>query len=219
LAQGIVVDVGGLREFAMPSANNVHREFDYSFLSQKSHRRTWRAFAFIVFGSIAAASGIVLQMPGQELDTDGGSGGSVIAAAPLNPSATPVTIVSPAAPVASAPDSRHDTASPPTSAQAAPVDAITAVATEPAATAATEPAVTAATEPAVTAATEPAVTESPPQSVAAAKKPQKTSAAKKPKKTARQNHPDWYDAYAWRQQNADYWRGRGSYHHQARPFW
>jgi hypothetical protein len=195
-----------LREFAMPSANNVHREFDYSFLSQKSHRRTWRAFAFIVFGSIAAASAIVLQMPGQELDTDGGSGGSVIAAAPLNPSATPVTIVSPAAPAASAPDSRQDSASPPTSAQAAPVDAIPAAATEPAATAATEPAVTAATE-------------SPPQSVAAAKKPQKTTAAKKPKKTARQNHPDWYDAYAWRQQNADYWRGRGSYHHQGRPFW
>jgi hypothetical protein len=195
LVQGIVVDVGGLQEFAMPSANNVHREFDYSFLSRKSHRRAWRAFAFIVFGSIAAASGIVMQMPGQELDTDGGS---VIAAAPLNPSATPATIVSPAAPAASAPDSRQDSASPPTSAQAAPVDAMTAVATEPAATAATEP---------------------PPQSVAAAKKPEKTTAAKRSKKTARQNHPEWYDAYAWRQQNADYWRGRSSYHHHGRPVW
>ena len=79
----------------MPSANNVHREFDYSWLSRNVHRKTWRVLAFIVFGSIAGASGLVVEMLGQEPEP---TGGSLIAAGPVILSAAPSTIVSPAAP-------------------------------------------------------------------------------------------------------------------------
>src|SRR4029453_10278338 len=66
--------------------------------------------------------GVVVQMAGHEPHTDGRS---VIAAIPLNPGATLSAIVSPASPAVSPPDNRRDSASPPNTAQAAPVDAIT----------------------------------------------------------------------------------------------
>jgi hypothetical protein len=210
----------------MPSAYNVRREFDYSSLSPNPYRKARRVLAFIVFGSIAGASGIALQMPGQEP-----SGGSVIAAVSPNPSATSSMIVPPASPAARAPDSRQGSASPSNSAPATPIDAITKAATEPAPTVAATtqptPTVAATTEPAPTVeiATEPALlaaTESPARPVAAPRKPQKTATSvRKAQKTARQNrwNRDWYGAYAWRQPSTDYWRGRGYYHHYARPFW
>jgi hypothetical protein len=161
-------------------------------------RKVGLALAFIVFGSIAGASGIFVQMA----DEPNTNGGSMIAAIPLNSSATLSTsIVSPASPAASAPDSRRDFALPSNSAQAAPVDAMTTAATEPAATA-----TTAATEPAATATT--AVTEPPVTATTAV-----TAASKKPQKTARSQNRrdrDLYDAYALRQQRADYGRGRVS---------
>ena len=169
----------------MPSAYKMHSEFGYFCLSPNLRRKVGLALAFIVFGSIAGASGIFVQMAA-EPNTNGGS---MIAAIPINSSATVSTsIVSPASPAASAPDSRRDPAVLSNSVQAAPVDAMTTAVTGPAAT---------------TAVTEPAVTEAAQQSVAASKKPQKT---------ARQNRRDrdLYDAYALRQQRADYGRGRVS---------
>lgn len=192
----------------MPSAYKMHSEFGYFCLSPNLRRKVGLALAFIVFGSIAGASGIFVQMA----DEPNTNGGSMIAAIPLNSSATLSTsIVSPASPAASAPDSRRDFALPSNSAP--PVDAMTTAATELAATAttaATEPAATATTavtEPPVTvttAVTGPAVTEAAQQSVAASKKPQKTA------RSQNRRDRDLYDAYALRQQRADYGRGRVS---------
>jgi hypothetical protein len=75
----------------MRSAYNVHPEFGWPNL----RRKAGLALAFIVFGSIAGASGIVVQIAGDER-TAGGR--AVIAAIHLNPSATLSTVVSPASP-------------------------------------------------------------------------------------------------------------------------
>jgi hypothetical protein len=150
----------------MRSAHNVHPEFDFFCQSPNLRRKAGFAVAFIVFGSIGGASGVVVQMAGHEPHIDGKS----VIAAPLNPGATLSTIVSPASPAMSAPDSRQDSASPSNSAQAAPVDAITTAVTAPATT---------------------TVTELPQQPVAAPKKSQTAPS---------QNRRDrgWYDASAWR---------------------
>lgn len=146
----------------MPSAYKMHSEFGYFCLSPNLRRKVGLALAFIVFGSIAGASGIFVQMA----DEPNTNGGSMIAAIPLNSSATLSTsIVSPASPAASVPDSRRA---------------------------------------ATTAVTEPAVAEAAQQSVAASKKPQKTA------RSQNRRDRDLYDAYALRQQRADYGRGRVS---------
>jgi hypothetical protein len=113
----------------MRSAQNVHPEFG---LWSNLRRKAGCAVAFIVCGSIAGASGLVMQMAGPR------DGRSVVATIPLNPSATLSTIVSPTSPAMSAPDSRQDSASPSNSAQAASVDAITTAVTAPATTTVTE---------------------------------------------------------------------------------
>ncbi len=110
----------------MRSAFNVHPE--------NLRRKAGLALAFIVFGSIAGASGVVVQMAGHEPNADGRS---VIAAIPLNPRATLSTIVSSAFPAVSASDIRQS-ASPSNSAQAGTAEAITAVVTAPDTTSATE---------------------------------------------------------------------------------
>jgi hypothetical protein len=171
---------GGLQELAMRSAYNVHPE--------NLHRKAGLALAFIVFGSIAGASGVVVQMAGHEPNADGRS---VIAAIPLNPSATLSTIVSPALSPVSASDIRQST-SPSNSAQAALVDATTTAVTAPATTSATEP---------------------PQQPVAASKKPQKTA------RSRNRRDRGWYDTSAWRQQYADYGRGRGYGHERPISSW
>ena len=113
----------------MRSAQNVHPEFG---VWSNLRRKAGCAVAFIVCGSIAGASGLVMQMAGPR------DGRSVVATIPLNPSATLSTIVSPTSPAMSAPDSRQDSASPSNSAQAASVDAITTAVTAPATTTVTE---------------------------------------------------------------------------------
>jgi hypothetical protein len=164
----------------MPSAYTVHSEFGDFCLSPNLRRKVGLALAFIVFGSIAGASGIVVQMASHELTTNGRS---MIAAIPLNSSAKISTsIVSPASPAVSAPD-------PSNSVQAAPVDAMT------------------------TAAIEPAATEAPQQSVAGSEMPQKTT------RSQNRRDRDLYDAYAWRQQRADYGRGRVSGHDYSGAGW
>jgi hypothetical protein len=216
----------------MPSAYNLHREFDYSALSSKSHHKAGRVFVFIVFGSIAAASGLALQMQSEEIDTERAS---VIAAASPSPGPTRLGIASPAHPAASVPNSGQESASPPNSAQGLPVDATIPSPTKPAPTTivAPPPAQSAAEamEPAgppveamvlaTTALATPAATETPQQPVAGTNKPKKSSVAKKPKKTPRQNRweQNWYHAYAWGQPNRFSWGGRGFYHNHARPFW
>jgi len=74
--------MGVLQEFAMHPAYNLYPD-----------RKVGLALTFIVCGSIAGASGVVVQMAGHEPNIDSKS---VIAAAPLSPSATLSTIVSPA---------------------------------------------------------------------------------------------------------------------------
>src|SRR6516165_166053 len=121
------------------------------------------------------------------------------AAVPLNPGTTLSTIVSPASPAMSAPNSRQGTASPSNSPQTAPLNAI---------------------PPAVTASTREATTELPPQPVAASNSPQtaplnasavtastattgpsqQAVAASKSQKAVRspnQRNHGWYDAAAW----------------------
>jgi hypothetical protein len=101
----------------MSSAHNAHPE---SGLWSNLHRKDGRVVAFIVCGLIASASGLVLQMAGHDANIDGRS---IIAAVRLNSGTLLSTIVSPASPAASAPDSRQGTASPANSPQTAPLNA------------------------------------------------------------------------------------------------
>ena len=102
----------------MRSSQNVHPEFGlWSNLGQEAGCTV----AFIICGSIAAASGLVLQMAGHDANVDGRS---VMAAVPLSTGTTLSTIVSPASPAMSAPNSRQGTASPSNSPQTAPLNAL-----------------------------------------------------------------------------------------------
>jgi hypothetical protein len=107
-------------------------EFGCSCLSSTLRRKAGLALAFIVFGSIAGASGVVVQMAGHEPNV----GGRSVIAISLNPNAALSTAISP--PAVSAPDNRQDSAPPSNSAQAAPVDATPTAVTAPNTTAATE---------------------------------------------------------------------------------
>src|SRR5262249_55213992 len=151
------------------------------------------ASAALVCGSIASASGVVVQMAGHE-----GDGKSLIASVPLSLGTTLSTIVSPIAsppsPALSAPDNRQGSAPPANSPQTAPLRAVTPAANSPrtapvnAATPAANPPRTApvnaatpaanpphsapldAVTPAVTASTEAATPDQAQQPVPAAKK-------------------------------------------------
>jgi hypothetical protein len=151
----------------MRSAHNVHPEFG---LSSHLRRKAGAAVAFIVCGSIAGASGVVVQMAGHETNVDGRS---VIAQGeiPLNPAATLSTIVSPASPAMSAADSRQDSGSPSNSPQAEPLHAIPTAVT----TSIREPTTVPSEQP-----------------VAASKKSQRAV------RSVNQRHQGWYDASAWR---------------------
>ena len=126
----------------MSSAYRLHPESRYSS-PPKLHHKLGLALAFIAFGSIAGAGGIVLHMAGNELAS---SGSPVMAAAALKPAAAHAT--SPAAPpppTVSAPK-----APPSNPMQTAPVAAMIAAAPaapEPVAAAEAEPVMSAATEP------------------------------------------------------------------------
>src|SRR5262245_22060656 len=100
----------------MRSAQNVHPELG---LWSNLRRKAGGAVAFIVCGSIAGASGLVMQMADHEPNLDGRS---VVATMPLNSRATHSTIVSPASPAVSAPDSRQ-VSSPSNAPQPAPLNA------------------------------------------------------------------------------------------------
>src|SRR5947199_6608451 len=126
----------------MRSAQDVHPEFG---LWSNLRLKAGCAVAFIVCGSIAGASGLVLQIAGHESNVDGRS---VIAVVPRT---TGSTIVSPASLAVRAPDSRQDSASLSNSSQTARLNAI---------------------PPAVTASTKEATTELSQQPVAASNSPQ-----------------------------------------------
>src|SRR5215470_8400370 len=148
----------------MRSAQNVHLE---SSLGSNLRRKTGGAVAFIVCGSIAGASGVVMQMAGHESNVDVRS---VVAAMSLNSSATLSTIVSPPSPAVSAPDSRQVSTSPSNSPQPAPLNA---------------------TAPVATASTREATTELPQQPEAASKKSQKAV------RSPNQRNQGWNDASGW----------------------
>ena len=182
----------------MRSAQNAHPEFG---LWSNLHRKAELGVTFIICGSIAAASGLVLQMAGHDANVDGRS---VMAAVPLNPGTTLSTIVSPASPAMSTPDSRQGTASPSNSPQTAPLNAIpTAVtaSTRKATTELPQQPVAASNSPqtaplnamatAVTASTKEATTELPKQPVAASNKSQKAV------RSPNQRNQGRYDAAAW----------------------
>ena len=159
----------------MRSAQNVHPELG---LWSNLRRKAGGAVAFIVCGSIAGASGLVMQMADHEPNLDGRS---VVATMPLNSRATHSTIVPPASPAVSAPDSRQVFASPSNAPQPAPLNAsATAV------TASTREAATA-----VTASTREATTELPQQPVAASKKSQKAE------RTPNQRNQGWNGTSGW----------------------
>ena len=88
------------------------------------------ASAALVCGSIASASGVVVQMAGHEGDAK-----SLIASVPLSLGTTLSTIVSPIAsppsPAMSAPDNRQVSPSPANSPQTAPLKAVTPAANSP----------------------------------------------------------------------------------------
>ena len=173
------------------------------------------ASAALVCGSIASASGVVVQIAGQ-----GGDGKSLIASVPLSLSTTLATIVSPIvappspamsattpstaasspSPAMRAPDNRQGSASPSNSPYPAPLKAATPPANSPhpaplnAATPAANPPHPApldAAPPAVTASTEAATTDLAQEPVPAAKKSQK--AGRSPNERNRSAH----DAAAW----------------------
>ena len=173
------------------------------------------ASAALVCGSIASASGVVVQIAGHE-----GDGKSLIASVPLSLSTTLATIVSPIvappspamsattpstaasspSPAMRAPDNRQGSASPSNSPHPAPLTAATPAANSPhpaplnAATPAANPPHPApldAAPPAVTASTEAATTDLAQEPVPAAKKSQK--AGRSPNERNRSGH----DAAAW----------------------
>ena len=173
------------------------------------------ASAALVCGSIATASGVVVQMAGHESDAK-----SLIASVPLSlgttlstivspivspPSpamsaTTPSTIASPPSPAMSAPDNRRGSASPGNSPHPAPAKAATPAANSPrtalpnaATTAANSPqtAPLDAVTPAVTASTEAATTDPAQQPVPAAKKSQKAG------RSANERNRGWHDAAVW----------------------
>jgi hypothetical protein len=176
----------------MSSAYRLHPESRYSS-PPRLHHKLGLAIAFIAFGSIAGAGGIVLHLAGNELDS---SGSPVMAAAALKPAAAHATSpTAPPPPAVSAPK-----APPSNPTQTAPVAAMIAAGPEPPPSAAPALVAAADAEPAVSAATEP-----PPPPVAAAKKP-KGKAARSQSRRDRGG----YDAYAWSPSAAygrrDYWR-------------
>jgi len=173
------------------------------------------ASAALVCGSIATASGVVVQMAGHEGDAK-----SLIASVPLSLGTTLSTIVSPIvsppspamsattpsmiasspSPEMSAPDNRRVSASPANSPHAAPAKAATPAANSPrtappnAATPAANSPQTApldAVTPAVTASTEAATTDPAQQPVPAAKKSQKAG------RSANERNRGWHDAAVW----------------------
>ena len=180
----------------MRSAQDVHPEFG---LWSNLRLKAGCAVAFIICGSIAGASGLVLQLAGHDANRDGRS---VIAAVPLNPGTTLSTIVSPASPAMSAPNSRQGTASTSNSPQTVPLSAIppaVTASTREATTELPEQPVAASNSPqtaprnaiAVTASTREATRELPQQPVAASKKSQKAV------RSLNQRNQGWYDASAW----------------------
>ena len=173
------------------------------------------ASAALVCGSIATASGVVVQMAGHESDAK-----SLIASVPLSLGTTLSTIVSPIvsppspamsattpsmiasspSPEMSAPENRRVSASPANSPHAAPAKAATPAANSPrtappnAATPAANSPHTApldAVTPAVTASTEAATTDPAQQPVPAAKKSQKAG------RSANERNRGWHDAAGW----------------------
>jgi hypothetical protein len=181
----------------MSSAQNVQPEFG---LWSNLRRKAGYAVAFIVCGSIAGASGLVLQMASHDANVDGRS---VVAAVPHNPGTLLSTIVSPASPTMSVPNSRQGTASPFNSPQIAPFNAIPTAVTASTSEATTDlpkQPQTASNSPqtaplnaiptAVTASTREATTELPQQPVAASK-PQKAV------HSPNQRNQGQYDAAAW----------------------
>jgi hypothetical protein len=173
------------------------------------------ASAALVCGSIASASGVVVQIAGQE-----GDGKSVIASVPLSLSTTLATIVSPIvappspamsattpsttasspSPAMRAPDNRQGSASPANSPHTAPAKAATPAANSPrpaplnaATPAANSPHTTplTAATPAVTASTEAAPTDLAQEPVPAAKKSQKAG------RSPNERNRSWHDAAGW----------------------
>src|SRR6516225_917115 len=158
------------------------------------------ASAALVCGSIATASGVVVQMAGHESDAK-----SLIASVPLSLGTTLSTIVSPIvsppspamsattpsmiasspSPEMSAPDNRRVSASPANSPHAAPAKAATPAANSP------HTAPFDAVTPAVTASTEAATTDPAQQPVPAAKKSQKAG------RSANERNRGWHDAAVW----------------------
>jgi type IV secretory pathway VirB10-like protein len=185
----------------MSSAYRLHPASHYSSPS-RLHHKVGVALAFIAFGSIAGASGIMLQMAGPEPIS---SGSPALAAASRNPgTAHAASPAAPPPPAVSAP-----TAPPSAPAQAAPAAAMIAAAPEPAPLAAPAPAPPAAI---ASADAEAAATEShPPPPAAAAARKAKNKAARSQGRRDR----GWYDAYAW-SPRAYYGHGRHDYW---RPIW
>jgi len=204
----------------MSSAYRLHPASHYPS-PYRLHHKVGVALAFIAFGSIAGASGIMLYYMADPEPFSSGS--PVLAAASPNPgTAHAASPAAPPPPAVSAP-----TSPPSAPAQAAPAAAMIAAAPEPAPMAALEPsAPMAAPEPAPLAAPEPApplaiasadaeaavaaATEPPPPPAAAAKK-----AKKKAARSQGRRDRGWYDAYAW-SPHAYYGRGRHDYW---RPSW
>jgi hypothetical protein len=163
----------------MRSVHKVHPEFGCSYQSSNFHQKAGLAVAFIISGSIAGASGLMLQMTGHEPNVDGRS---VIAAIPLSPSTTLSTIVSAASPAMSAPESQQNSTSPSNSPQTAPLNAIATTVIAP-----TREAMT----PTVTASTREATTEIPQQPLAPSKKSQKAV------RSPNQRNHGWNNASGW----------------------
>ena len=154
------------------------------------------ASAALVCGSIASASGVVVQIAGHE-----GDGKSVISSVPLTITTALSTIVSPPSPAGnattpatipalpspatSAPDNRRVPASPANSPRPAPRNAATTGANSPQTTRLD------AFAPAVTASTGPATTDLAQEPVPAAKKPQKTA------RSANERNRGGRDAAGW----------------------
>src|SRR5215472_15789282 len=191
------------------------RRLDRGGAPMRQSRPLAAASAALVCGSIASASGVVVQMAGHE-----GDGKPVIASVPLSISTalstivapivsppspavsatTPSTIASPPSPAMSAPYNRRVSTSPANSPHTARRNAATPAANSPptaplnAATPAANPPPTApldAVTPAVTASTEAATTDPAQQPVPAAKKSQKAG------RSSNERNRGWHDAAGW----------------------
>ncbi len=205
----------------MPSACNLHPKSGYSYSSHILRRKVGFALPFGVFGAIAAASSVVVQMADVTPTTPTTDGRSSIVA--FHSSDPPADIIVPPAFPAESELPRGPGTMPAAHIVSLAPPAESTPPLEPGASLATstvlpEPNADDAPDSRQDSTTQLGPAQGTPD-LAPTKPSRPSVASKKSRKSAqaqtRRRDRGWYNAYAWRQQPAYYWRGSG----YGRSYW